>query len=262
MKKTVRAVETEIAGIGSGIDIAGATYRVLFHSEGGGIVSLIDTDGTDWVGHSTEAGSSGEYRGIPNLGPVFHPGYAGCHTTIDRAASNRIGLSVESSDRAWRARWTFTASEITFLLESAIEPYWFLYEGTPGGRFDPSGGSWIAGGSASDTGISTGPRDVSKAVDTIGTPRSLGDDWHGILPKPGWVAFTDHASDRAFYIRNYQTDSHPDQYWPMEGSMTVFGYGREYKCCERYLTDVPARFSFGFIESSDPAAISEYFADD
>jgi hypothetical protein len=35
----------------------------------------------------------------------------------------------------------------------------------------------------------------------------------------------------------------------MENNMTVFGFGRQYRCCDRYLTAVPAKLTIGFAET-------------
>jgi hypothetical protein len=37
----------------------------------------------------------------------------------------------------------------------------------------------------------------------------------------------------------------------MEGNMTVFGFGRQYRCCEKYLRAVPAHFTIGLVETAD-----------
>lgn len=233
--------ENEIPEIGHLLRIEGDTYTALFHKEGGGIASLFDREGKDWIGFSRLPGSTGEYRGIPNLGPVFHPGYTNSITILAKNDEERVELLVDSKDGGWRARWFFLSNRIEMELEKAAEPYWFLYEGTPGGHFSPQSAHWISS-------------------DGIERPQS--EDWVGELPKPGWVAFSSPQAGRSLYIRNYLTGPAMDQYWPMEGNMTVFGYGREYKCCSRYLKETPARFSLGFLESIDPKKIAGELSDD
>jgi hypothetical protein len=53
------------------------------------------------------------------------------------------------------------------------------------------------------------------------------------------------------FVANHQQDSGPDQYWPMQDNMTVFGFGRQFTCCRQFLNAAPARFSIGFIPASD-----------
>ena len=48
------------------ISISNATFYL--EKEGGGLSSMLDTDGVDWIGFHNVAGSGwkGEYRGFPN----------------------------------------------------------------------------------------------------------------------------------------------------------------------------------------------------
>ena len=64
------------------ISTALATYYL--EKEGGGLSSMVDTDGVDWLGFHKEKGSGhkGEYRGFPNAvhkqdGNYFHAMNAG-----------------------------------------------------------------------------------------------------------------------------------------------------------------------------------------
>src|SRR2546430_13171643 len=47
----------------------------IYHQQGAGFAALIDRDGHDWISYRPGGGSAGEYRGIPNCGMCFHPGY-------------------------------------------------------------------------------------------------------------------------------------------------------------------------------------------
>ncbi len=40
----------------------------------------------------------------------------------------------------------------------------------------------------------------------------------------------------------------------MDG-MTVWGFGRNYRCCEKFLQKTPNRFSIGFLENTDVAIV-------
>jgi hypothetical protein len=39
--------------------------------------------------------------------------------------------------------------------------------------------------------------------------------------------------------------------------MTVFGFGREYRCCGQYLHRAPAEFTIGLAEATDYNAVAE-----
>jgi hypothetical protein len=64
------------------------------------------------------------------------------------------------------------------------------------------------------------------------------------------VYFGDGTLKRALFLVNHQDDDANDQFWPMEGNMTVFGFGRQYRCCGRYMTAAPAQFTVGLLEDS------------
>jgi hypothetical protein len=52
-------------------------------------------------------------------------------------------------------------------------------------------------------------------------------------------------------MAKHESDNQPDQFWQMQGNMTVFGFGRKpHEEPGTYLTDVPVHLSFGFIESN------------
>ena len=76
------------------------------------------------------------------------------------------------------------------------------------------------------------------------------------LPDPEWIAFGDERSPRVLVIAKEQPDDTPDQFYQMDGEMTVFGFGREHRCCGKYLTEAPAAFVVFFSETVDPAAIT------
>jgi hypothetical protein len=122
----------------------------------------------------------------------------------------------------WRAtRWTSAA--------------WFLYEGTPGGQLDEAG---------------------DEVVRSTGERTAASEHWQARLPVPRWVYVSAARLNRSIFVVHHEDDGDGDQYWPMEGNMTVFGFGREYRCCGKSLRAVPARFSVGLVESRDPATVT------
>ncbi|MEM9723253.1 MAG: hypothetical protein AAGA10_28550 [Bacteroidota bacterium] len=140
------------------IQTESATY--YYDRKGGGISRMIDRQGKDWIAFGKEpwdeypASAASSFRGIPNL--VFRSEDSGAgHPGHDQCQSKIIGdtaiLTTSLSER-WQWKWTFHPShaELEVLRVDPHHPYWFLYEGTPGGVFDPQhqyigtdiGGPW------------------------------------------------------------------------------------------------------------------------
>ncbi len=210
-----------------------ATYYL--EKEGGGLSSMLDVDGVDWLGFHNEAGSGwkGEYRGFPNAvhkqdGNYFHAMNAGTdpsHSTVDIETDRHVRITFTSGNGQWQGQWDFYADRCDFTM-TEVSPgyqYWIQYEGVPGGEMDPTD-YWFASG-------------VSE--------RQLIDAPHtGDLPAPEWIAFGDVGSPRMLFVLHHTDDSHPDDY-VSRPDMTVFAFGRRDK--NKFLT-APGRFSIGFIE--------------
>lgn len=126
-----------------------ATY--FFQKEAGGFSSMLDADGRDWLNFhpnpspSYPASGADAYRGMPNLvhggedDGVGHPGFRTCSS---QQLSENVIESVSQSGN-WRTRWTFLDDYAELeVLEAADRSYWFLYEGTPGGRYAPQAQTW------------------------------------------------------------------------------------------------------------------------
>jgi hypothetical protein len=210
----------------------------VYHKEGGGFASLIDREGRDWISFRPEGGSAGDARGLPNLvhpDGHFHPGSRTASTTVISAGPVRVQLRSETADGAWACTWSIYGTHATMTLQRAAGPYWFLYAGTPGGVLDESADLVVR---------STGER----------TPASA--HWQARLPAPRWVYVAAGNAPRSLFVVHHEDDGDGDQYWPMEGNMTVLGFGREYPCCGKSLRAVPARFSVGLVESRDAATVT------
>jgi hypothetical protein len=204
----------------------------IYHTEGAGFASLYDRDGKDWISYHPGNRSAGEFRGIPNLGVVAHPGYEGNRGAKTRVVRNEAifaRLQSETNDGKWLTQWDFHPGFARLTILRAGEPYWFLYEGTPAGKLDLDTGFW---------GLPDGIR------------RSYRDIWNADIEGAEWVYFGDTKSKRVLFVINHQDDQANDQFWQMESNMTVWGFGRQYRCCGRYMTAVPAQFTVGFVEST------------
>lgn len=114
--------------------------------QGGGFSRIIDREGNDWVGFKMEpwgdypASAASSFRGLPNL--VFqgeddgagHPGHDKCTSRVEGNS-----IITESLSGLWQWTWEFF-DDHTVLMIQKTDPgrsYWFLYEGTPGGEYDP-----------------------------------------------------------------------------------------------------------------------------
>lgn len=218
-----------------------ATY--LYHKEGAGFASMIDKDGRDWIGFHPHGGPDGKYRGIPNLvhpEGYFHPGNTGCTSRITSAGPLKITIESESKDANWAARWEIFPRYARLTVLRAAKPYWFLYEGSLAGKFEPEQQYIVRSG---------GQR-------TRATER-----WDGDIPDPEWLYFGDTRTRRVLYLVHHEDDSAVDSYWPMQGQMTVFGFGR--LKLEKFLEAVPNHFTIGFAEDAAgaPQVIDSAFRD-
>src|SRR6185503_20807534 len=131
---------------------ASATY--FYDRTGGGFSRLIDREGKDWISFHSDpmtevpASAGAGFRGIPNLvhgkdnpdAGAGHPGFEQCESS--RAGADAIRTVSKSGRWAWS--WRFTDAHATLTVERADpgSAYWFLYEGTVGGRWSPPSHYW------------------------------------------------------------------------------------------------------------------------
>lgn len=114
--------------------------------KGGGFSRIVDREGKDWIAFKMEpwgeypASAASSFRGLPNL--VFqgeddgagHPGHDKCISRVEGKS-----IVTESLSSLWQWTWEFYDDHAVLNIQKA-DPnryYWFLYEGTPGGSFDP-----------------------------------------------------------------------------------------------------------------------------
>jgi hypothetical protein len=208
----------------------GATW--FYHRQGAGFSSLIDRDGLDWLGYHPDGGSAGEYRGIPNMGHpegYCHPGKTVSHSRIVADGPLRVCVESTSNDGRMLCRWDIFPHYARLTVLKMRTPYWFLYEGTPGGN---------PGGQLDE--------DHGYCVRSDGVRTPLSERWDGPMPGPEWIYFGAGNVNRVLYLVHHEADKEIDSYWPMEHNMTVFGFGR--LGLEKLMSQVPARFTVGFAE--------------
>lgn len=225
-----------------------ATY--YYHKQGAGFASLEDKDGKDWLSYNpgegpvSKSGSGGKYRGLPNMVHPegnFHPGNDQCTSRLLASGPVKATIASESKDGKWACRWDIFPSYARLTVLKADHPYWFLYEGTPGGKLD---------------------EDSDYCVRSDGTRTPASARWNGDLSARGetaeWLYFGDGALGRVLYLVHEEDDSEIDSYWPMNHEMTVFGFGR--KDLNKYTKQVPAHFIVGFCESTEFETVSKAVA--
>ena len=213
-----------------------ATYYL--DKQGGGLSSMLDKDGVDWLGFNNRKGSGwkGEYRGFPNAihkqdGNYFHAINSSTDASSSAVSINtdqHVRIEFTSANKQWQAQWDFYPDRCDFTMTKISDGYhyWILYEGVPNGSMDPTDFWYSSADTRSHLITDTNTRD---------------------LPSPEWIAFGDVDSTRMLYLLNHNDDSHPDEY-VSRPHMTVFGFGRLNK--DKFL-DQPKRFSLGFVESTD-----------
>jgi hypothetical protein len=116
------------------IQIANATFYL--EKEGGGLSSMLDSDGVDWIGFNNTAGSGwkGEYRGFPNAihkqdGSYFHAMNAGTDRSTSIVTVNskqHVQIVFTSGNGGWKGQWDFYPDrcDFTMLQVSKGYKYW------------------------------------------------------------------------------------------------------------------------------------------
>lgn len=227
------------------IETPSATY--FLEKEGGGLSSLVDRDGNDWLGFHPRSGSgaAGEYRGFPNAvhkqgGSYFHAMNAhidAMNTYVDRVSDGYVSIIAESSDQTWQGRYEFFATHCTFTITKmpSGKKYWVLYEGTPGGEFSMD--DWWM-------------------TSAIKTPQQMTHPHEGDIPDLEWIAFGDSGGKRSVVMLQQHDDNHPDTFYQMNREMTVFGFGRQK--LESFQSKTGLQFSIGLVESTSHQSISAF----
>jgi hypothetical protein len=231
-----------------------ATY--FYGKKGAGFASILDKDGRDWISYRPGGQARGEYRGLPKCGQptkFFHCGYGYGQYRTDNAFTSRVTareddhVRIESETRDGRSActWDFYPEHATLTLFRIGQPtFWFLYEGTPGGKLDAT---------------------EDFVIRPDGRRTTLDEPWSQTVP---WVCFGAAETPVGLVLVNHQRPepAEVDSYvsWPFrreaDGSyqdMTVFGFGRKgYKELVEHVPDLkglPARFSIGFVDRADLA---------
>ena len=188
----------------------------FLEKEGGGLSSMVDREGVDWLGfHQTPgSGHKGEYRGFPNAihrqdGSYFHAMNAGTDPStsiVEIHSDNHVRIVFTSGNGKWEGRWDFYPDRCDFTMSKVSKgyKYWVLYEGVPGGEMN-------------DTDFWYASADAKKHL--------INESFDGDFPGPEWIAFGDTKSPRMLYLLNHEDDDALDEY-VSRPYMTVLGFGR------------------------------------
>ncbi len=232
----------ESAGGGPAYVISTPSAIYYLEEEGGGLSSMLDPDGVDWLGFHSEEGSGwkGEYRGFPNAihrqdGNYFHAMNAGTDpssSVVEIESGQHVRITFTSGNGQWQGQWDFYPDRCDFTMKR-VSPgykYWVQYEGVPGGEMDATD-YWYA------------------SADNEYHP--IEEQFIGDLPSPEWMAFGDQDSSRMLYVLHHEDDDYPDDY-VSRPYMTVLGFGRQNK--DKFLNTAQT-FSIGFVESTNYSVV-------
>ena len=248
----VTVTETTILGDMDCFEVRTPAATYVYGKRGAGLARMLDRDGNDWVGYRHGGKAAGEYRGMPKCGQptkFFHCGYGfGNYATdnpfesvVESRTDDLVRIRSRTVDGRNECVWDFHPSHATFtLVEIANPAYWFLYEGTPGGKLNPAGDAVIR---------------------PDGTRTTLDTPWNDDVE---WALFTAVETDQAMLLVDHTRSPGPESYvaWPYEREpdggfqqMTVFGFGRpDWKSPDQHsppLTELPATFSVVWVDGGD-----------
>ena len=235
------------------IKIATTKATYYYHKKGAAFASLEDADGNDWLGYNpgvgpiSKSGSGGQYRGLPNMGypeGYCHPGKTVSSSRIVSQGPIRVTIASESNDGKMKCHWDIFPDYARLTILKMRTPYWFLYEGTPGGKLEINSDICVR---------PTG----SGGLKTAASLKWDGDIVN--LSGPGeWLYFADPVVNRSLFLIHHDDDEAIDSYWPMNGEMTVFGFGR--KDLNKFMRTVPAQFTIGLCDEPSFAKVSKVVA--
>ena len=213
-----------------------ATY--FYDKNGGGFSSVDDPVGKDWINYSSAPESAGNFRGIPNMvftagGGYFHPGRQVATTTVVNQGPLRATFRSKITGQEWQTLWSIYPTYATMTVEKAADSYWFLYEGTPGGKLD-LGSDFVMRSSNTSTLAS--------------------ESWESDLVGEEWAFFADPVEGRALFMAQDVSDAAVDSYRYQnddpgneDAAMTVFGFGRKLTTTNSYLTGTSRKLIFGLL---------------
>ncbi|MEL6924497.1 MAG: hypothetical protein AAFO94_10660 [Bacteroidota bacterium] len=219
----------------------------FYQKAAGGFSSMLDRTGRDWIGFrqtdqaSYPASAASDYRGLPNSVFAGHDDGAG-HPGFDRCVSVQVApnkIRTFSKSGKWQWSWTFQEAYAELEIErvDSSRAYWLLYEGMPGGVYEPDQSFW-----ATDVlGFRTDTPDYYKS----GT---LKGKWQ-------WAYFGHQKNVQVLFVQQLVPDELEDLFGYLGNTeagvespdgMVVFGLGRTDGA--KPLFRKPLRFRVGFLD--------------
>jgi regulation of enolase protein 1 (concanavalin A-like superfamily) len=233
----VAVTDTAVYQTQPSFKIVNQSGRYFFHKPGGGFASFIDPNGNDWISWQPGGGGAGEFRGIPNSGQAFHPGYTNSTSTLEISGPLRSRIVARSSDNLWESVWDIFPGYARMTMTRMNGNWWWLYEGTPGGQFQVNS-------------------DYLRL--STGQTYALWQRFSSDLPDGReWSFFGDPAMNRVLYVAMHEDNTYNDFYRTIDSNMTVWGFGRIDPCCTQLINRVPLTFTYGFSEDSTFAGASQ-----
>ena len=161
-----------------------------------------------------------------------HPGKEESKSYLLSRGPIKVSILSVSNDKNMHCLWDIFPTFTRLTIDSLRAPYWFLYEGTPGGLLEPDS-------------------DICVRMGNVKTLCS--EKWQGDIDAKGetgeWLYFGDAASNRSLYLVQNQDDDKMESYWPMNEEMTVFGFGR--LDLNKYMSKQNNKFTIGLVDSLD-----------
>ncbi len=222
--------------------ITNASGTIYYQKLGAAFSSWVDNNGNDWVGYNPTYNSeaAGDARGIPNScypRGFFHPGAsgdAGSISTITHQGPLKITIHSILTSGFFECQWDIYPEYARLTMLKTDSAYWILYEGTPGGVMEP---------------------DVDFVTRSDGRKTMASEMWVEDLEPEEWAYFSDPNVDRSLFLFHEENDHIVDQYYamtsvapPLDGKMTVFGFGRQSHFM--YLYNTPQHFTYGIIDGT------------
>lgn len=218
-------------GIEGCLRITTTVGTYYFQPKGGGLASLIDRDGKDWIGHSSTPKDAGQWRGIPQANLIdFRPERSKGTSVI--LSQSETQVEIESKTEKGTALWTFYDSHVDWKVTEASNVFTLSYEGAPYGDFSKSEVTYT---------LSDGRHDAIS--------EGFNGDIEGKAGQGEWVYFSHSASERGLLFVHH-TDDDVSDYMGSLTHMTVFGFGRNGGGQNYVFETTPQTFSIGLIENA------------
>jgi hypothetical protein len=225
--------------------VSNAAGTIFYQKEAAAFSSWVDRNGNDWVSYNPtpESIAAGSSRGIPNSTyprGFFHPGSSGesgSVSTLKHQGPLKVTIHSLQVDGYFECEWDIYPEYARLTMLKTDTAYWILYEGTPGGELE---------------------LEVDFVVRSDGRKTPASERWEEDIPGEEWAYFGDPNVNRSLFLFHEEGDNIVDQYFgmttvgpPLDGKMTVFGFGRQ--ATRMYMYNTPRHFTYGIVDGTEYA---------